>query len=573
MRGMAVRARGTFFFALEAAPSFALEATRASRQEQGMKHLYLASAAALSLVACSPAATVDPSPTSVVQTSADYAATGLTAHNLPELAAMLDAGEATAAELTQAYLDRIDAIDRNGPRLQSVLALNPDAMAQAESSDARRAAGETLGPLDGLPILLKDNIETLDPVATTAGAFALQDNITGRDSPLVAGLRAQGAVILGKTNLSQWANFRSNDSVSGWSAVGGQVRNPHMLDRSPCGSSSGSGAAMAAGLGAGAVGTETNGSIICPANVNGIVGFKPTVGVVSQQYIVPISSTQDTAGPMTRTVRGAAMMLDAMATDGSAGYAAALDANSLEGKRVGVLRFSQGSMDVRSRFNVGLAAMEAAGAELVEIEAFDLDAENYGRDSFGVLQWEFKATLNEYLMDSPADIPVRSLEELMAFNLADPREMAVFDQSIMDMSNDRSDLDDPDYLAAKANVQGATGARGIDAMMAEYNVDMLVSPSGPLSSRVDPVNGDTWPSWAGAGYLAAVAGYPNITVPMGAVHSVPLGFSIMGSAGQDAAILSYGYALEQATQARVSPTYLRDAYDVPELRAALEPGR
>lgn len=206
-----------------------------------MKNLYFASAAALSLVACSPTATVDPSPQPVVQTSADYAATGLMAQSLPDLAIMLDTGEATATELTQSYLDRIDTIDRNGPRLQSVLALNPDAMAQAESSDARRAAGETLGPLDGLPILLKDNIETLDPVATTAGAFALQGNITGRDSPLVAGLRAQGAVILGKTNLSQWANFRSNDSVSGWSAVGGQVRNPHMLDRSPCGSSSGSG--------------------------------------------------------------------------------------------------------------------------------------------------------------------------------------------------------------------------------------------------------------------------------------------------------------------------------------------
>lgn len=538
-----------------------------------MKNLYFASAAALSLVACSPTATVDPSPQPVVQISADYAATGLTAQSLPELAIMLDTGEATAAELTQAYLDRIDAIDRNGPRLQSVLALNPDAMAQAESSDARRAAGETLGPLDGLPILLKDNIETLDPVATTAGAFALHDNITGRDSPLVAGLRAQGAVILGKTNLSQWANFRSNDSVSGWSAVGGQVRNPHMLDRSPCGSSSGSGAAMAAGLAAGAVGTETNGSIICPSNVNGIVGFKPTVGVISQQYIVPISSTQDTAGPMTRTVRGAAMMLDAMATDGSSGYAAGLDAGSLQGQRVGVLRFSQGSADIQFRFNAGLDAMESAGAELVEIENFEREGENYGRDSFGVLQWEFKATLDEYLANSPANIPVRSLEDVIAFNLTEPREMAVFDQSIMDMSNDRSGLDDPDYMAAKANILRATGERGIDAMMAEYDVDMLVSPSGPLSSRVDPVNGDTWPSWAGAGYLAAVAGYPHVTVPMGAVHSVPLGFSIMGSAGQDKAILSYGYALEQATQARVEPTYLRDAYDVPELKAALEPGR
>lgn len=540
------------------------------------KHVLLTSAM-LVLAACAPPQDVavnDPSVSDApMQQAVSYAATGLTAQNLPDLVAALGDGTITSTRLTQSYLDRIEAVDRNGPRLQSVLALNPDAMAQAEASDARRAAGEALGPLDGVPILLKDNIETLDPVATTAGAIALKDNITGRDSPLVAGLRAQGAVILGKTNLSQWANFRSESSISGWSALGGQVRNPHMLDRSPCGSSSGSGAAVAAGLTAGAVGTETNGSIICPSNVNGIVGFKPTVGVISQEFIVPISSTQDTAGPMTKTVRGAALMMDAMSTDGSSGYAAALNADSLQGKRVGVLRFAQGSDTVASRFNVGLAAMEAAGAELVEIESFDLDAENYGRDSYGLLQWEFKATLNEYLADSPADIPVRSLQELIDFNSAEPREMALFDQSILDASNDRSGLDDPEYTAAKANVLRATGARGIDALMADNNVDMLVSPSGPLSSRVDPINGDTWPDWAGAGYLAAVAGYPHVTVPMGAVHSVPLGFSIMAGAGQDKDVLSYAYALEQATMARVDPGYLRDAYDVEAVGAAMEPTR
>lgn len=537
-----------------------------------MKTQILLTAAILALIACAPHDEMY-SPKTPNAEIVSYAATGLTALTLPDLVAQLDAGEITAAELTQAYLDRIETVDRNGPRLQAVLALNPDAMAQAEASDARRAAGATLGPLDGVSILLKDNIETLDPIATTAGAIALMDNITGRDSPLVAGLRAQGAVILGKSNLSQWANFRSNDSISGWSAVGGQVRNPHMLDRSPCGSSSGSGAAIAAGLTAGAVGTETNGSIICPANVTGIVGFKPTVGVVSQQYIVPISSSQDTAGPMTKTVRGAALMMDAMSTDGSSGYAAALDANSLQGRRVGVLRFAQGSDKVASRFNIGLAAMETAGAELVEIDSFDREAENYGRDSFGVLQWEFKATLNDYLAGSPADIPVRSMAELIAFNTDEPREMALFDQSIFDASNARSELDDPDYIAAKASVQRATGERGIDALMTDYNVDMLVSPSGPLSSRVDPINGDTWPDWAGAGYLAAVAGYPHITVPMGAVHNVPLGFSIMAGAGQDAEVLSYGYALEQASMGRVEPGYLRDAYAVEAVRAAMEPGR
>jgi len=537
-----------------------------------MKTSILLTAAILALTACAPHDEMY-SPQMPATDTASYAATGLTALSLPELVEQLDAGTTTAAELTQAYLDRIEAVDRNGPRLQAVLALNPDAMAQAEASDARRAAGETLGPLDGIPILLKDNIETLDPIATTAGAIALKDNITGRDSPLVTGLRAQGAVILGKTNLSQWANFRSGDSISGWSAMGGQVRNPHMLDRSPCGSSSGSGAAIAAGLTAGAVGTETNGSIICPSNVNGIVGFKPTVGVVSQDYIVPISSTQDTAGPMTKTVRGAALMMDAMSTDGSSGYAAALDANSLQGRRVGVLRFAQGSDQVASRFNVGLAAMEAAGAELVEIESWEREADNYGRDSFAVLQWEFKATLNDYLANSPANIPVRSLEELIAFNLAEPREMALFDQSIFESSNARSDLDDPDYIAAKTDIVRSAGERGIEALMADYGVDMLVSPSGPLSSRVDPINGDTWPDWAGAGNLAAVAGYPHISVPMGAVHGVPLGFSIMAGRGQDAAVLSYGYALEQATMARVEPGYLRDAYDVDAVRAALEVAR
>ncbi|MGJ8558674.1 MAG: amidase [Litorimonas sp.] len=541
-----------------------------------MKTQIFLTAAIFALTACTPHNELQHSQTSTLA-SASYAATGLTAQTLPELVAQLDAGDVTAVVLTQAYLDRIEAIDQNGPRLQSVLALNPDALSHAEASDARRAAGETLGPLDGVPILLKDNIETLDPLATTAGAIALKDNVTGRDSPLVAGLRAQGAVILGKTNLSQWANFRSNDSVSGWSAVGGQVRNPHMLDRSPCGSSSGSGAAIAAGLSAGAVGTETNGSIICPANVNGIVGFKPTVGVISQDYIIPISSSQDTAGPMTKTVRGAALMMDAMtslrATDGSGGYAAALDANSLQSKRVGVLRFAQGSAHVQSRFNVGLAAMETSGAELVEIDAFERDADNFWGDSLFVLETEFKATLNAYLADSPADIPVRSLTELRNFNASNASEMALFDQSLFDSSDDRPALTDAKYLAAKSSVQRAARERGIDALMANYDVDMLVSPSGPLSSRVDPINGDTWPDWAGAGYLAAIAGYPHITVPMGAVHNVPLGFSIMAGAGQDAEVMSYGYALEQATNARVEPEYLRDAYEVEAVRAALEVGR
>ena len=540
---------------------------------------------ALLLAACNPAADTTLPVEQPVTVPADYAedrydgaqyaASGLTAMTLPELSAMLERGDVTSVALTQAYLDRIAAVDQSGPRLQSVLSLNEAALEQARASDARRAAGQARGPLDGLPILFKDNIETADAgLATTAGSYALENNVTGRDAPLVAGLREAGAVVLGKTNLSQWANFRSRSSVSGWSSVGGQVRNPHMLDRSPCGSSSGSGAAAAAGLAAGAVGTETNGSIICPSNVNGVVGFKPTVGVVSQEHIVPISSTQDTAGPMTRTVSGAALMMDAMATDGSTDYFDALDAASLQGARIGVLRFAEGgNADIRERFEAGLEAMRAAGAELVEIEDFELDAENYGRDSLGVLETEFKATLDDYLETSPADIPVRSLTELRAFNDADARETAVFDQSLFDTSDERPGLDDEGYLAGKASVQRATGEQGIDRLMAENDVVALVSPSGPLSSRVDPVNGDTWPAWAGAGYMAAVAGYPHATVPMGAVHGVPLGFSIMAGAGDDKRVLSLAYALEQATEARVEPQFLRDAYDRDELRAALEPGR
>ncbi|MEM7460386.1 MAG: amidase family protein, partial [Pseudomonadota bacterium] len=421
--------------------------------------------------------------------------------------------------------------------------------------------------------LLKDNIESLDPMATTAGALALKDNVTGRDSPLVAGLRAQGAIILGKTNLSQWANFRSNDSMSGWSALGGQVRNPHMLDRNPCGSSSGSGAAAAASLAAGTVGTETNGSVICPSNVNGIVGFKPTVGLVAQDYIVPISSSQDTAGPMTKSVKGAAMMLNAMATgDAKTDYVSALDAASLSGARVGVLRFSQGSnADILARFDAALAVLEAQGAELVDIEEFSPDAENFWGDALSVLQYEFKHALNEYLASTPDVVSTRTLADLIAFNEANAEiELALFDQSIFVASEEKGPITDEDYTAARDTVQTASRTNGIDKLLADYDVQMLVSPSGPLSPRVDPVNGDTWPAWAGAGYLAAIAGYPHITVPMGEVHGIPIGFSIMSGKDADANVLSWGYAYEQASQMRVAPQYLATAEARPEIAAAMK---
>ena len=538
-----------------------------------MKHLLMGVALGVLCVACSSVADVTNTAEADIEATMPERAEQLVLQTLPDIAAALEAAEVSSEELVTAYLMRIEQIDRSGPTLQSVLAVNPNAMADAQASDARRTMGKAWGPLDGVPILLKDNIESLDPIATTAGALALKENVTGRDSPLVAGMRAQGAIILGKTNLSQWANFRSNDSMSGWSALGGQVRNPHMLDRNPCGSSSGSGAAAAASLAAGTVGTEPNGSIICPSNVNGVVGFKPTVGLVAQDYIVPISSSQDTAGPMTKSVKGAAMMMNAMATgDAKTDYVAALDSGSLAGKRVGVMRFSQGSnADILDRFNAALAVLEAQGATLVDIDSFSPDAENFWGDALSVLQYEFKHTLNEYLASTPETVTARTLADLIEFNQANAEiELALFDQSQFDASQAKGAITDEAYTTARDTVQRASRDAGIDRLMADYDVQMLVSPSGPVSPRVDAINGDTWPAWAGAGYLAAIAGYPHITVPMGDVHGVPIGFSIMSGKDADAEVLSWGYAYEQASQMRVEPQYLETAEARPEIAAAMK---
>lgn len=535
-----------------------------------MKIRITAALAALALAACTT--TAPPAPTAATPPPAvpDYEAAGVLARSLPEISAILAEGTLTSRALTAAYLDRIETVDRAGPRLQSVIATNPDALAQADASDARRAAGETLGPLDGVPILLKDNIESLDPMATTAGSLALKDNITYRDSPLVAGLRGQGAVILGKTNLSEWANFRSNNSVSGWSAIGGQVRNPHMLDRSPCGSSSGTGTAIAASLAAGGVGTETNGSISCPSTVNGIVGFKPTVGLIPQEGIVPISPSQDTAGPMTKTVMGAALLMNAMAS-GDADYTAALSTGALKGKRIGVLRGAQGSNpDIIARFNGAIAAMVILGAHIVEIEEADVPGD-YWAASLRLLQYEFKDSLNAYLANAAPGVETRTLSDVIAFNEASKRrELALFGQDLFEASGALGPLTDEAYLSARDLVQSAARENGIDRLLSEHQVDVLVSPSGPLAPRVDPINGDVWPEWAGAGFLAAAAGYPHLTVPMGDVHGLPIGLSFIGGKDADAAILAYGYAYEQATQMRRPPKYLPDAEARMEIRAAMK---
>ena len=531
----------------------------------------------LAVSACSkdPSAQGDKQKTAVAQTF-NYQPQGILAKSLPEIADALNKGDITSEALVQLYLDRINTIDKNGPTLQAILRINPNALDDAKALDALLFAGILKGPLHGVPILLKDNIESKDPIPTTAGALALQDNITGRDSPLVKGLRDAGAIILGKTNLSQWANFRSENSMSGWSAMGGQVRNPHMLDRNPCGSSSGSGAATAASLAAGSVGTETDGSVICPSNANGIVGFKPTVGLVSQQYIIPISASQDTAGPMTKTVMGAAMMMNAMATTMlDTDYTAGLNSEALKGVRVGVLRFAVGNNSkITKTFNAALEELKQSGAILVNIEKEPDMPEGYDAMAYDLLKYEFKDGLNAYLASTPESVQTRTLKELIAFN-EDHKgiELTLFDQSIFLASQAMKTLDDPEYIKARNAVQKATRQDGVDKLLKDNNVSVLVAPSGAVVPRVDPVNGDLWPSFPGVGGMAARAGYPHATVPMGGIGSLSVGLSFIGGKNEDANILSYAYAYEQRSNKRLEPNYLSNAEDIPEVAKAMRPYR
>jgi amidase len=485
--------------------------------------------------------------------------TGWLAKTLPEISRGLDAGEITSEALVRAYLTRIERVDRSGPTLQSVLAINVEAIDEARSLDVLRSKGQVLGPLHGVPVLLKDNIESKENLPTTAGSFALAENISLKDAPLVAGLRAAGVLIVGKTNLSEWANFRAEDSMSGWSAVGGQVKNPHMLDRNPCGSSAGSAAATAASLAAASVGTETNGSIICPASINGIVGFKPTVGLVSQQGIVPISPTQDTAGPMTKTVTGAAMLLDAM-DNAEVDYVAGLSTSALQGKRVGVVRYAVGQdRSILPLFEAALLVLQSQGAELVDIDQAYPLPDRFRQMTFDVLRYEFKASINAYLKAAPPGVTARSLAALIEFNQRHPRELTLFDQSIFDASELMGDLTDPAFVQAREVTFKATREEGIDRYLAEYELDVLIAPSGVPSPRIDPINGDVWPPFVGIGWMAAVAGYPHATVPMGVVAELPVGLSFIGSQGADQQVLAAAFAYEQASQLRPEPGYLTDA--------------
>jgi amidase len=497
------------------------------------------------------------------------------------LAAMpaLALGQVSAEAETAAAIARIEALN---PRLNAVIAVDPDAIAQARALDRTRMAR---GPLFGLPILLKDNIEAKGPLPTTAGSLALKDNVTGRDAPLVERLRAAGAVILGKTNLSEWANIRSSSSISGWSAVGGQTRNPHALDRNACGSSSGSGAAVAAGMVTAAIGTETDGSITCPAAINGIVGLKPTVGLVSRTRIVPISHSQDTAGPMARDVRTAARVLAAIAGSDPADpatqeadarvtdYVAALDAGALDGQRIGVLRFATGwSSQVDAVFEKALEVLKAQGATLVDIREFE-DQPRIGREEFTVLLHELKADLNAYLATTPPEVKTRTLADVIAFNTANAdAEMALFGQETFEKAEATKGLDDPDYKAARALSYQLAGPGGIDRMLEAHDLVALVFPTDQPAWKIDAVNGDQI-AGGGAGGLAAVAGYPHLTVPMGSVKRLPVGLSFVGPAWSEARLLALGYAYEQAAKATVTPAFLPSIEEAPEIAKHLKPIR
>jgi amidase len=494
--------------------------------------------------------------------SAASAADDWTQKSIAELRHALDSGEVTSSQLVESYLRRIDQIDRNGPALHSVLALNPKAAEQARVLDTELKKKKARGPLHGIPILLKDNIESLDPLPTTAGSLALQDNVTGRDAPIVANLRAAGAVILGKTNLSEWANFRSTHSTSGWSGLGGLTKNPHVLDRSACGSSSGSGAAVTAGLAAGAVGTETDGSIVCPASLNGIVGVKPTLGLLSGERIVPISHSQDTAGPMTLSVTDAAIMLTAMVgktpiclAQGcrKVDYAASLPEASLAGKRVGVLRYqADRSPQLDPLYAQALEQLKTAGAVLIEVDLGDTSPVDDAEET--VLFTEFKTDLNAYLATTPASVKTRDLSQLIAFNRANPRELVLFGQEIFERASKSPSLDDEVYRTALANSRRLAGAEGISRALTKDHLDFLVAPTTGPNWRIDLVNGDQYTGSFST--LPAVAGYPHVTVPMGVLNHLPIGLSFIGEKWSEQQLLEAAFAYEQRSNARVAPQFL-----------------
>jgi amidase len=490
---------------------------------------------------------------------------------IAELQSGMSSGKYTAQSLTRKYLERIDDIDKNGPAIKSVIELNPDALAIASELDKERKAGRVRGRLHGVPVLIKDNIDTHDRMTTTAGSLALSGSIPLQDSSVVRRLRDAGAVIIGKTNLSEWANFRSIRSSSGWSARGGQTKNPYVLDRNPCGSSSGTGAAIAANLAAVGVGTETDGSVVCPSNACSLVGIKPTLGLVSRAGIIPIAHSQDTAGPMCRTVTDAAILLGALtgtdlhddATKASAGksvadYARFLNADGLRGARIGVHRKSFAFNDaVDKLMNDCLNIIKKHGATV--IDPADIPTHGKFDDSeLEVLLYEFKADLNSYLASLGSRAPVKSLKEIIDFNEKHrDREMPYFGQDLFIKAQAKGPLTDKAYRMALAKNRRMSRTQGIDAVMTKHKLDALIAPTGGPPWPTDWVNGDHFTG--GYSSASAVAGYPHITVPAGYVFGLPVGISFFGRAWSEPTLIKFAYAFEQATKARRAPRFLPTA--------------
>jgi amidase len=488
---------------------------------------------------------------------------------IAQLQQRMTTGRLSARALVAAYLQRIEAIDRAGPKLNAVIELNPDAVRIAAELDRERKAGHVRGPLHGIPILLKDNIATADKLLTTAGSLALVGAPAPSDATLVSRLRSAGVIVIGKTNLSEWANFRSTRSTSGWSGRGGMTRNPYALDRNPSGSSSGSAVSVAANLAAAAIGTETDGSIVSPASKNGLVGFKPTVGLISRHGIVPIAASQDTAGPMTRTVADAAALLSVLAAEderdsatseakSEQDYSRFLDRDGLRGARIGVVRDYVVANDrVQHLFEAALTTMQAQGAQIVDPVSLPRRAA-YRDAEFEVLLHEFKAGLSAYLKEFAPNAQVRTVADVIAFNEHHrEREMPYFEQELLVMADARGGLDSQVYLEALSQARRLTREEGIDKTMAEHRLDALVAPTGGPAWLTDFINGDH----AGGGFSspAAVAGYPHVTVPMGQVAGLPVGLSFVGVAWSEPTLLKLAHAYEQATQHRASPKFFRHA--------------
>ena len=481
-------------------------------------------------------------------------------------------GRYTARAITELYIRRIEELDRQGPELRHVLEINPDALEIADQLDAERRAGRVRGPLHGIPVLLKDNIDTHDRMTTTAGSLALEGSIPPRDSHVAARLREAGAILLGKASLSEWANFRSTQSSSGWCARGGQGKNPYALDRTPCGSSSGTGGAIAANYAAVGVGTETDGSIVCPSNANSLVGIKPTLGLVSRAGIIPIAHSQDTAGPMARTVADAAILLGAMAGEDPrdpataairghvhADYTRFLDRAGLRGARIGVARarFFGYSPEADAIIEEAIDAMRREGAIIVDPADIPHVGE-YDDSEFTVLLYEFKADLNAYLASLGPGAPVRTLADVIEFNERNRvREMPFFGQEIFHMAQEKGPLTEKEYLDALAKNHRLSRAEGIDAVLREHRLDALVAPTGSPPWTIDLINGD---HFLGASSTpAAVAGYPSITIPAGYVFGLPVGISFIGTAWSEPTLIRLAYALEQTLQARRPPRFLPTA--------------